>query len=137
MLIRRAPMFRESDVTDEKLYLNRRLFLTGLGAAALAGAEGVAPAPAVDAATGTPTAKGQPLAAKKNEAMSLNETPNKWEDATSYNNFYEFGYDKGDPARLGATLKTRPWTVQVEGLALKKGRVITAADIASLGQAGD
>src|SRR6185503_2099674 len=43
----------------------------------------------------------------------------KFEEASTYNNFYEFGTDKGDPSRLGNTLKTRPWTVKVEGLVHK------------------
>ncbi len=111
MLIRRAPMFRESDVTDETVYLNRRAFMTGLGALALVGAsaDGEAAAPAEPA----------PLAATPNPAYRLSDTPTKWEEATTYNNFYEFGVNKDDPARLAHTLKPRPWTVQVEGLVAK------------------
>ena len=111
MRIRRAPMFRESDVTDETVYLNRRAFMTGLGALALVGAsaDGEAAAPAEPA----------PLAATPNPAYRLSETPTKWEEATTYNNFYEFGVNKDDPARLAHTLKPRPWTVQVEGLVAK------------------
>ncbi|RYY96862.1 MAG: protein-methionine-sulfoxide reductase catalytic subunit MsrP, partial [Comamonadaceae bacterium] len=44
-----------------------------------------------------------------------------YKDASSYNNFYEFGTDKGDPVKNAHTLKTRPWTVQVEGLVNKPG----------------
>jgi hypothetical protein len=43
------------------------------------------------------------------------DKPRRYADATSYNNFYEFGTDKADPARAAGTLKTRPWTVAVEG----------------------
>jgi len=111
MLIRRAPMFRESDVTNETVYLNRRAFMTGVGALALIGAsaDGEAAAPPEPA----------PLAATPNPAYRLSETPTKWEEATTYNNFYEFGVNKDDPARLAHTLKPRPWTVQVEGLVAK------------------
>jgi sulfoxide reductase catalytic subunit YedY len=110
MLIRRAPMFRESDVTAEAVYLNRRVFMTGLGALALIGSR--APGEAAPA-------EPAPLAATANAAYRLADTPTKWEEATTYNNFYEFGVNKDDPARLAHTLKPRPWTVQVEGLAAK------------------
>jgi sulfoxide reductase catalytic subunit YedY len=107
MLIRRAPMFRESDVTAEAVYLNRRAFMVGLGALSLTGGP--------DAAGAAP-AEPAPLAAAPNPAYRLPDTPTKWEDATTYNNFYEFGVNKDDPARLAHTLKPRPWTVQVDGL---------------------
>jgi sulfoxide reductase catalytic subunit YedY len=110
MLIRRAPMFRWSDVTDERLYLNRRAFIAA--AAAVLGA--AAPEPA-RAAPPTPPVPG-PLAATPNPAYRLPDPPTKYEAATTYNNFYEFGVDKGDPARLAHTLRPRPWAVRVEGL---------------------
>ena len=50
------------------------------------------------------------------------DKPTSYKDATTYNNFYEFGTDKSDPARNAHTLKTRPWTVEVEGLVKKPGR---------------
>src|SRR2546422_4446215 len=56
-----------------------------------------------------------PLTATRNDAQSLREPPTKFEAATTYNNFYEFGVNKEDPARLAHTLKPRPWSVQVEG----------------------
>jgi len=54
-------------------------------------------------------------------AMSM-EKVTDYKDATTYNNFYEFGTDKADPARNAGTLKTRPWTVEVEGLVKKPGK---------------
>ena len=63
--------------------------------------------------------QGQALKATRNEAQSLQETPTKFEAATTYNNFYEFGVNKEDPARLAGTLKPRPWAVQVDGLVHK------------------
>ncbi len=45
-----------------------------------------------------------------------------YRDASTYNNFYEFGTDKADPARNAHTLQTRPWTVEIEGLVRKPGR---------------
>ena len=50
------------------------------------------------------------------------DKPTAYKDASSYNNFYEFGTDKSDPARHAHSLKTRPWTVEVEGLVKKPGR---------------
>ena len=54
-------------------------------------------------------------------AISM-EKPTSYQDASSYNNFYEFGTDKADPARNAHTLKTRPWTVAIEGLVKKPGQ---------------
>src|SRR5258706_2955552 len=105
-------MFPSSEITDEKLYLNRRSFMAG--AAALGAAAFV---PAVEATGKAPT--GAPLKAPRNPAFVNPDPPNKIEDATSYNNFYEFGVNKDDPARLAPSLKTRPWTVKVEGLVRK------------------
>ena len=104
MLIRHAPRFRSSEITPERLYLDRRSFL--VGAAALALAPGLAQAN---------TPQGAPLKAPRNEAYKLEDAPTKFESATTYNNFYEFGVNKEDPARLAHTLKPRPWSVQVEG----------------------
>jgi methionine sulfoxide reductase catalytic subunit len=110
MLIHRAPRFRASEITPERLYLDRRTFMAGAGAlvlgAAAAGAEAATP-------------PGQPLKPARNEAFSLKEAPTKFESATTYNNFYEFGVNKDDPARLAGSLKPRPWTVKVDGLVAK------------------
>jgi sulfoxide reductase catalytic subunit YedY len=110
MLIRHTPRFRSSEITPERLYLDRRTFLAGAGALVLGAAEAGA-APAVP--------QGAPLKAARNDAFSLKETPTKLESATTYNNFYEFGVNKDDPARLAGTLKPRPWTLKVDGLVAK------------------
>ncbi|MFA5028376.1 MAG: protein-methionine-sulfoxide reductase catalytic subunit MsrP [Candidatus Methylomirabilota bacterium] len=115
MLIRRAPAFKASEVTDYRLYLNRREFLGG--AAALA----VTPSLATAAAPPGPAA-GQSLPAARNQKLSIPDKPNPIKDATTYNNFYEFGIDKADPARHAHTLRPRPWTVQVDGLVHKPKR---------------
>ncbi|HSD50453.1 MAG TPA: molybdopterin-dependent oxidoreductase, partial [Candidatus Methylomirabilis sp.] len=111
MLIRRAPMFKASEITDPKRYVNRREFMVGAAALALwpSGAVAAPSAPA----------SGTALKATRNQAFSNNDAPTKFESATTYNNFYEFGVNKEDPARLAHTLRTRPWTVQVEGHAAK------------------
>jgi sulfoxide reductase catalytic subunit YedY len=110
MLIRRAERFTSSEITDERLYLDRRAFIAGAAAVMVTGCQAEAVAPA---------AQGAPLPATRNEALGLKEPPTKWESATTYNNFYEFGLDKDDPAREAHRLRVRPWTVRVEGLVHK------------------
>src|SRR2546428_13269763 len=106
MLIRRAPRFTASEITDPTLYLSRRELISGAAAAlVLAPGLGSAAAPAL-----------QPLTATRNAAFSLNEAATKVEAATTYNNFYEFGGNKDDPSPLGPTLCPRPLAGQVDGL---------------------
>ncbi len=112
MLIRRAPDIKSSEITDEKLYLNRRSFLIGAAALALAPS---GPAVVPQPAAGGPPPAGQPLLAKRNPAFALEDASTKLESVTTYNNFYEFGVNKEDPARLAHTLRPRPWTVEVGG----------------------
>ncbi len=101
---------RYSDVTPERLYLSRRELMAGAAALAVVGG-------GRDATAATPA--GAPLKATPNPAYKVADTPTKFEAATTYNNFYEFGTDKDDPSRLAGTLKPRPWRVQVEGLCAK------------------
>ena len=113
MPIRRGGGIRASEITDERLYLNRRTFLeaVGVGAAAAAfvpGLAGVSPAEAQES-----------LPAAKKSAFNTSEPLNSWEDVTGYNNYYEFGTDKEDPKRNAGRLKVRPWTVKVDGLVNK------------------
>jgi sulfoxide reductase catalytic subunit YedY len=105
MLIRRPPDIRPSEITDERLYLNRRAFMKTAAVAAGA-AVGAGLAQPLEAATG---------AAARVLGQGPNDKPTPYEDITTYNNFYEFGTDKADPAENAHTLKPRPWTVRVEG----------------------
>jgi methionine sulfoxide reductase catalytic subunit len=102
---------RNSDVTPEPLYLSRRELMAGAAAVAVTAGAG-------DALASAPPA-GAPLAAKLNPAYKVADPPTKMDAATTYNNFYEFGTNKDDPARLAGTLKPRPWHVQVDGLCAK------------------
>jgi sulfoxide reductase catalytic subunit YedY len=106
---------RHSDVTPEKVYLSRRELMAGATALAMvgcdAGTAATAPAPA-----------GAALEATPNASYRLTDTPTKIEAATTYNNFYEFGVNKDDPARMAHTLKPRPWHVQVDGLCARPRR---------------
>jgi methionine sulfoxide reductase catalytic subunit len=119
MLIRARPRLTEAEVTDQAIYLNRRAFLTaaavGATTLALGGSHGSA------SAAGAPP-PGQSLRALLSPRWSIKEPTNRFEEATTYNNFYEFGVDKDDPARLAHLLRPRPWTVEVDGLVTKPAR---------------
>jgi len=98
-----------SEITAHGVYLNRRAFMTGAAALTLmpwagqASAQGKLPA----------------LKAVRNAAFTVPDTLTSYKSITTYNNFYEFGTNKEDPERFQASLKTRPWTVKVEGLCAK------------------
>jgi sulfoxide reductase catalytic subunit YedY len=113
MLIKRPDDIKSSDITDERIYRERRDFLRVSSSAALAVAAGAAfpglllPREAMAAI--------DHLQFKKNPDFMLDEKINSLKDITRYNNFYEFGTDKEDPAKYAHTLKTDPWNVRVEG----------------------
>src|SRR5205807_1405540 len=105
MLIRQAPKIRSSEITTRDAYLNRRRFLTGMALFGGAMARGARAA--------------SPFGAIAKSPLSTNEPPTPYADVTSYNNYYEFGTSKDQPARYAKTLKTSPWTVSIEGAVAK------------------
>ena len=116
-----------SDITDRALYERRRDVLkwmaSGVAGVALAG---WASRQALAQGTGVVQRAGklQALPARPSAvsgAVAMDK-PTTYKDATSYNNFYEFGADKSDPAANAHTLKTSPWSVVVEGLVKKPGK---------------
>ncbi len=113
MLIRKAPELTYADVSPKSLYLERRKFLRGMG---IAGAAALAGTRLWDLAS--PNAKA--FAATKFSGLvkspfSTTEAQNSYRDVTHYNNFYEFGVDKSDPAKNSGKFQTSPWAVSVEG----------------------
>ncbi|HEX2206014.1 MAG TPA: protein-methionine-sulfoxide reductase catalytic subunit MsrP [Longimicrobium sp.] len=99
MLIKRPDDIPSSEITPEGLYVSRREFIGAAAAAVVAAAVPLSACGASEA------------------AAPQRDEPNSFEDITRYNNFYEYGTDKSDPARLAPRLlKTRPWTVKVDGL---------------------
>jgi sulfoxide reductase catalytic subunit YedY len=118
MLIRRPPDVRSSEITDPALYRERRRFMQAAGltlGALWSGASLAAPAdPAFKNLHRSP--------------LSTSEPPNSLRDVTTYNNFYEFGTNKSDPAQNAGTLVTEPWSVRIEG-AVKRPQTV---DIATL-----
>src|SRR5262245_54385810 len=122
MLIKQAPDIRSSEITDRKLYVNRREFIRTASATAAAAATGVVASEAWLRAA-QPAPHGRKLDNVKPSAFSLDpkvEKSNTWEQITTYNNYYEFGIDKDSPAMYAKSLKPEPWTVVVDGECNKK-----------------
>jgi sulfoxide reductase catalytic subunit YedY len=128
---RRPAGIPSGEITPETVYLRRREILrAGLGAAALGilGCPGSGEGgPVATAGTAGDAENGRPDPIPEVEPaparFSTDEERTSWEDATSYNNFYEFGTDKGDPKRYAGAMKTEPWSVAVEGEVAKPGSV--------------
>ncbi|WP_434383260.1 protein-methionine-sulfoxide reductase catalytic subunit MsrP [Melittangium boletus] len=123
-----------SEITAEPLYARRREFIkgaalfTGTAAAVGAGLQLLSGRPSGGEGGGgagpTPAAPdGVARKARPQGPYDTDEAPTSYEDATTYNNFYEFGYDKGDPAQNAHTLKPRPWTVVIDGEVARPQRV--------------
>ncbi len=102
------PDLTDSDATPEALHLRRREFLK-LGAAGAIGAA----LPALAGASDEPA--GPTVAVARRAEMAGGEPPTTWRAVTTYNNFYELGTEKSDPAANAYSLRTRPWTVAIEG----------------------
>ncbi|MEO0995884.1 MAG: protein-methionine-sulfoxide reductase catalytic subunit MsrP [Pseudomonadota bacterium] len=108
MLIRTAKGIPGSEITPKSQYLSRRTLLKGTAAAA-----GAAALPAI--AAELPAAPAKRLTGIVKSPLSTDETPNSYEDVTTYNNFYEFGTGKADPARNSRDFEPRPWSLAVGG----------------------
>jgi sulfoxide reductase catalytic subunit YedY len=124
MLIKKPEDLRYSEVTDRKLFVNRRAFLRATAGVAAAGAGVLAKSSLVSAA-GKPAPHGAKLPNVRPSPLSLTpaqEKTNTWDQITSYNNFYEFGTDKDSPSLYANRLKTDNWQISVEGECNKKGR---------------
>jgi sulfoxide reductase catalytic subunit YedY len=117
MLIRRDPPVRSSDITDELFYVRRREFIRLAGGAVLAAATAplVASCGADGLAAAGESATQTALAGIKTNVVTTDEKWNSFQDITSYNNFFEFGTGKDDPARYAGRLKTSPWKVKIDG----------------------
>ena len=112
MLIRK-PEIPASEITDELRYFDRRAFMMAVAGPLVVGARGAA-------ATAAPVAQGglAPLPNIRKHPVGpfhTEEGLNSYEDITGYNNFYEFGTRKSDPAEHAGRLKVQPWTVKIDG----------------------
>jgi sulfoxide reductase catalytic subunit YedY len=129
MLIRKTHDLTYADVTPKSVYLDRRKFLRAMG---IVGATAVAGKSLFDLALPPQTT----LAATKFSGLakspfSTSEKQNSYEDVTHYNNFYEFGTDKSDPAKNSKNFNTSNWIVSVEG-EVAKPRKFTVDEILKL-----
>ena len=104
MLIRLPSRILSSEITPREVFLDRRRLLAGAAALAISAALGE-------------EAGAAPLQAAPSTFSTTGEDPTPFEDITTYNNFYEFGVGKEDPAANAHKLTTQPWTVKVDGLA--------------------
>jgi sulfoxide reductase catalytic subunit YedY len=120
MLIKERPALRASEITPERTYWQRREFLISAGTALVALA-----ADGLDVRTAS--AAGARLAVTKRNATT-SDPPTPYAAVTTYNNFYEFGGEKSDPAAHSKDFKAKPWSVVIEGACTKPG-VYTFEDI--------
>jgi len=133
MLIRKPSDIKPSEITSESVFRQRRKFLAGAAAGGLIAAAG----PAARAAAGYGDNSGltaadaaayPALQYRLNQQYSVTEKPNTFDQITHYNNFYEFGEDKTDPADNSGNFKPNPWNVTIAGEAGKTG-TFTLEDI--------
>jgi sulfoxide reductase catalytic subunit YedY len=113
MLIKKTKEIPYSEITPKSAYLNRRTFMAGAAALGVAGL--LDPRQSM--------ADGTKLETVKSPLSTSGLTPTSYKDITSYNNFYEFGVEKDDPARNAGKLRTRPWKVTIDGLVKQKKTV--------------
>ena len=99
MLIKKAADIRESEVTPRELYVRRREFIAAAGVTAAAVATGGLGLMGDGAEVFAQNPNAQKLTNLKKSPLSTDEKLNSYKDVTTYNNFYEFGLDKGDPAK--------------------------------------
>jgi len=127
MLIKRPSAILPSEITSPDLYLNRRQFMraaAALSAATGLAATGIGLSPEARAATKLPDARKSALSTTGEDLTPL-------KDVTTYNNYYEFGTGKDDPSETAHKLRTRPWSVAVEG-EVAKPRVFDIEDMLKL-----
>jgi methionine sulfoxide reductase catalytic subunit len=110
MLIRRPSDIQPSEITPRDQYLQRRQFMAGASALGLC--------TAIATMCGR-TAQAAPLQAGKSSLSTTEEPLTPLKDITSYNNYYEFGTEKGDPVRNAHTLTIKPWKIKIDGLVAK------------------
>lgn len=106
---------KPSEITPEDVFMNRRRIIAG------AVAMGLLPSIAGDAFGAVMPPAGGEFEDVSKWPKSLDAEPHSWDIITTYNNFYEFGTGKGDPAAHAHRLQTRPWSVRIEGAVAKPG----------------
>jgi sulfoxide reductase catalytic subunit YedY len=110
----RPPRIAPSEITPPELFFNRRTLLAGALASSVS---------SLAAGSGPDTPTGDALKYTRNAEYSVNEAPNRWEEITGYNNYYEFGTDKDEPQQYARSFKPEPWSVDIDGEAEVKGKL--------------
>ena len=118
-----------SEITPREIFEARREFIRNIALGSIASASLLEMANREAFAATMPAQK---LNAKRNPMYALDEPQTSYKDATTYNNFYEFGTDKADPAVNANTLKTNPWSIAIEG-EVKKPMVLDLDALMKLG----
>ena len=116
------PHIASSEITPEAVYLDRRQFMRGVGLAAAPALASLAPGAQAAPATGG-AALDFAAAAPGQEGFYTDETRTPLDDVAAYCNFYEFGTDKGDPARHAHEMTVDPWSIEVSGEVNKPGKL--------------
>jgi sulfoxide reductase catalytic subunit YedY len=126
LLIRRPADIAASEITPEPLFRRRRELLRAAGALTALAGTGLSPGTAK-------VARAQPirLFGVRKSPLSIDEKQTPYDVVTTYNNFYEFGTDKSDPAENAGRMKIAPWTVSVEG-EIRKPKVFDIDDLMKL-----
>src|SRR5678816_3058063 len=113
MLIKKPSDVKSSEITPKAFYLRRRQFLLSASATALSAGAVLS---GLDVSLSTQRViAGEKLGDLRKSSFNTSEKLNSFKDITTYNNFYELGTDKSDPAENAKYLNIRPWTVAVEG----------------------
>ena len=140
MLIKKPSDINPSEITSESVYRNRRQFIRDSGALALGMAIGAGSSSTVSAQDGDSLKARAPVTMQRtppaswwedkftsikpapdSEPFFTGETLTPYRDVTRYNNFYEFGMDKGDPFANTGEFKTDPWSVEISGEVARPG----------------
>lgn len=109
MLVKKAPDIKSSEITDKKLYMNRRQFMAGSTVMVASGLLGIPSRQELRSKS------REKLKVAKRGEYTVPEKNTSYEEATSYTNFYEFSTGKRSVKQLSQSLRTRPWTLSVEG----------------------
>jgi len=117
MLIEQKSDISSSEITPRRDYMNRRVFMAAAAAGVAAAAGGRA---LCSVMSPNRVQAAEKLATVKSPLSTTGLALTPFEDITHYNNFYEFGVNKDDPAKYSGSLRTRPWSIKVEGLVSKK-----------------
>jgi methionine sulfoxide reductase catalytic subunit len=128
MLVKKSSNIKSSEITDQKVYLNRRLFMRGAILAGSVTASGLlyrklnSPPAVVEERPKIAGLVKPPTDEAVRNGFKVDEALTSFEDITNYNNFYEFSTEKRSVASAARGFVTRPWTVEVSGLVNKPKR---------------